>query len=225
MNQLTTDYSDKSETIFISKVLILMSVGLLISSIIAFLFGNNPELTALVISPQNKFTLLGVVSLILPIIIVFVMGALNDLNSKIMLFLFILFSSIMGTTLSVIFLKYTIGSIMQVLFVSALMFMIFGTYGYLTKRNLTSIGNMLFMALIGIIIASVVNIFIHNTVMDFVISVVGVIVFVGLTAHDMQKIKESKGTELKHIVAGALTLYLDFVNLFMFMLRLFGTKK
>lgn len=225
MNQLSTDYSVKSETTFVSKVLILMSLGLVISAVVAFIFGNTPELRSLVVSPQGKFTALGITALLIPFAIVLIMGFVKNLGGKTSLFLFLFLSSTMGTTLSVIFLVYTIGSIVQVLFISAAMFMVFGAYGYFTKRNLTSIGNILFMALIGIVIASVFNIFMHNQIMDFVISIVGVIVFVGLTAHDMHKIKESNGTEVEDVVSGALTLYLDFINLFLFMLRLFGGRK
>ena len=141
------------------------------------------------------------------------------------------FAAIMGLSLSSIFMVYTDASIAKVFFITAATFGSMSLYGYTTKRDLTGVGNFLIMGLIGIIIASVVNIFLQSGMMDFIISVVGVLVFVGLTAYDTQKIKESYheslGTEAlaKGAIMGALSLYLDFVNLFLMLLRLFGNRE
>jgi len=141
------------------------------------------------------------------------------------------FAAIMGLSLSSIFLVYTGASIAKVFFITAATFGAMSLYGYTTKRDLTGMGNFLFMGLIGIIIASIVNIFMQSSMMEFVISVVGVLIFTGLTAYDTQKIKESYsehyGADVmaKNAIMGALSLYLDFINLFMMLLRLFGNRE
>jgi FtsH-binding integral membrane protein len=140
------------------------------------------------------------------------------------------FSAIMGLSLSSIFMVYTDASIAKVFFITAGTFGAMSLYGYTTKRDLTSIGNFLIMGLIGLVIASLVNIFLKSSMLDFLVSVVGVLVFVGLTAYDTQKIKESyhesHGAEVlaKGAIMGALNLYLDFINLFLMLLRLFGNR-
>jgi uncharacterized protein len=141
------------------------------------------------------------------------------------------FAAIMGLSLSSIFLVYTDASIAKVFFITAATFGAMSLYGYTTKRDLTSMGNFLMMGLIGLIIASVVNIFLASSMLEFAISAVGVLIFVGLTAYDTQKIKEgysaSYGGEVlaKGAIMGALSLYLDFINLFMMLLRLFGNRE
>ena len=141
------------------------------------------------------------------------------------------FSALMGLSLSSIFLVYTDASIAKVFFITAATFGAMSLYGYTTKRDLTSIGNFLIMGLIGLIIASVVNIFLASSALDFAISAIGVLIFVGLTAYDTQKIKESYsasfGAEVlaKGAIMGALNLYLDFINLFLMLLRLFGNRE
>ncbi|KQN73732.1 Bax inhibitor-1/YccA family protein [Devosia sp. BK] len=141
------------------------------------------------------------------------------------------FAAVMGLSLSSIFLVYTDASIAKVFFITAATFGAMSLYGYTTKRDLTGMGNFLMMGLIGIIIASIVNIFMQSSMMEFIISVVGVLIFTGLTAYDTQKIKESYssayGAEAmaKNAIMGALSLYLDFINLFMMLLRLFGNRE
>jgi hypothetical protein len=141
------------------------------------------------------------------------------------------FSAVMGLSLAHIFLSYTGTSIARVFFITSGTFAGMSLYGYTTKRDLTGLGSFMFMGLIGIIIASIVNMFLQSSAMHFVISVIGVLVFVGLTAYDTQKIKsmyaESDGSETasKKAIMGALTLYLDFINLFMMLLRLFGDRR
>ena len=164
----------------------------------------------------------------------FVMGlsfGINKLSVTAAQATFWAFAAIMGLSLSSIFMVYTDASIAKVFFITAATFGAMSLYGYTTKRDLTSIGNFLIMGLIGIIIASIVNIFMKSSMLEFGISVVGVLVFVGLTAYDTQKIKEnyseSYGADVlaKNAVMGALSLYLDFINLFMMLLRLFGNRE
>jgi FtsH-binding integral membrane protein len=144
---------------------------------------------------------------------------------------FWVFAALMGASLSSIFLMYTGASITRVFFITAGTFGSMSIYGYTTNRDLTKLGSFLMMGLFGIIIASVVNIFMKSSMMYFVISILGVLIFVGLTAYDTQKIKnrylESDSGELmgKKAVMGALTLYLDFINLFIMLLRLFGQRR
>jgi uncharacterized protein len=141
------------------------------------------------------------------------------------------FAAVMGLSLSSIFLVYTGASIAKVFFITAATFGAMSLYGYTTKRDLTGMGNFLFMGLIGLIIAMVVNIFLQSSMLEFAISAIGVLIFVGLTAYDTQKIKESysesHGAEVlaKGAIMGALSLYLDFINLFLMLLRLFGNRE
>jgi len=145
--------------------------------------------------------------------------------------MFWVFAFLMGLSLSTIFLTYTQASIARVFFITATTFGAMSIYGYTTKRDLTAMGSFLFMGLIGIIIASIVNIFMQSSMMYFVISVLGVLIFVGLTAYDTQKIKnmymayDSGEVSAKKAIMGALTLYLDFINLFIMLLRLFGARR
>jgi FtsH-binding integral membrane protein len=145
--------------------------------------------------------------------------------------LFWVFSAVMGLSLSWIFLRYTGTSVARVFFITSGTFAGMSLYGYTTKRDLTSMGSFMFMGLIGVLIASIVNIFMQSSALYFAISVIGVIVFVGLTAWDTQRIKESYSAGDGDVVAGkkaiwgALALYLDFINLFVMLLRLFGDRR
>jgi FtsH-binding integral membrane protein len=155
---------------------------------------------------------------------------INRLSSGTALTVFFVYAALLGLSLASIFLVYTHASITRVFFISAATFGATSLYGYTTQRDLTSIGSFMFMGLIGLIIASVVNIFLHSTGLDWAISVIGVIVFVGLTAYDTQRIKEmydvnDDGTiSGRKAVMGALRLYLDFINLFLMLLRIFGNR-
>ncbi len=144
--------------------------------------------------------------------------------------LFMLYSVLTGVTFSVYFLAFTAESIASTFFITAGTFAIMSIYGFVTKRDLTRLGNLAFMALIGIVIASVVNIFLHSSVLNWIVTYVGVLVFVGLVAWDTQKIKalvalEDNEFTQKLAIAGALSLYLDFINLFIMLLRIFGQRK
>jgi FtsH-binding integral membrane protein len=171
------------------------------------------------------------VIMLAPLAFVFVLGfGINRFSAATAQLLFWLFSALMGLSLSSIFLVYTDASIAKVFFITAATFGAMSLYGYTTKRDLTSIGNFLIMGLIGLIIAMIVNIFLASSALDFAISAIGVLIFVGLTAYDTQKVKESynasMGAELltKGAIMGALNLYLDFINLFLMLLQLFGNR-
>ncbi|WP_196260266.1 Bax inhibitor-1/YccA family protein [Pelagibacterium limicola] len=141
------------------------------------------------------------------------------------------FAAVMGLSLSSIFLVYTGASIAKVFFITAAMFGSMSLYGYTTKRDLTGMGSFLFMGLIGLIIAMIVNMFLQSSALEFAISAIGVLIFVGLTAYDTQKIKEAYAENIgqeglgKLAIMGALTLYLDFINMFLMLLRLFGNRE
>jgi FtsH-binding integral membrane protein len=156
---------------------------------------------------------------------------INRLSTPVAQGLFWAFAAVMGLSLASIFLVYTGASIAKVFFITAATFGAMSLYGYTTKRDLTGIGNFLIMGLFGIIIAMIVNIFLASSALDFAISIIGVLIFVGLTAYDTQKIKEnysaSYGADVltKNAIMGALSLYLDFVNLFLMLLRLFGNRE
>ncbi len=156
---------------------------------------------------------------------------INRMKASTAQLLFWLFAGVMGLSLSHIFLTFTGVSIARVFFITAATFAGMSLYGYTTKRDLSGLGSFLFMGLIGIILASIVNIFIGSSMMQFVISVIGVLVFVGLTAYDTQQIKEMynelDGSEVagKKAIMGALRLYLDFINMFLFLLRFMGSRE
>ena len=168
--------------------------------------------------------------------VVFVLsGMIEKLNAVAATALFVVYSILTGITLSSIFMIYTAGSLASTFGVTALTFGIMSLYGYTTKRDLTSIGSLGLMALVGIIIASIVNIFLQSTILYWGISCIGVVIFVGLIAYDTQKIKEmassqflqgaDENTTHKYAVIGALRLYLDFINLFLYLLRFLGNRK
>jgi hypothetical protein len=159
-------------------------------------------------------------------------GAINRFSSQTATAVFIGYAVLNGLTLSSVFLAYTSASIVSTFFITASTFGIMSTYGYFTKRDLTSMGNLLLMGLIGLVIASLVNMFLHNEIIYWVTTFIGIIVFVGLIAYDTQKIKAMYQTGAiegdnvrKGAILGALSLYLDFINLFLMLLRLFGRKK
>ena len=167
-----------------------------------------------------------------PLGLVMVMSfGINRLSPAAALTLFFVYAGLLGLSLATIFVAYTGASIARVFFISAATFGAMSLYGYTTQRDLTGFGSFLFMGLIGIVIASLVNIFLHSSGLNWVISVVGVLVFVGLTAYDTQNIKEmyspmDDGTVAgRKAVMGALRLYLDFINLFLMLLRLFGDRR
>ncbi len=218
------------ENVLLRSVYNWMALGLLISGITAYGTANSPWLLNLIFGNSAIFLVLILVELGL---VIGISGAIQRLSASTASGLFLLFSFINGLTLSAVLLVYTASSIFQTFLVTSLMFGAMSAYGYFTRSDLSSWGRYLFMGLIGIIIASVVNIFLANSSMDWIISFLGVIIFTGLTAYDTQKIKrmgeEMMGADGERIgkvaILGALALYLDFVNLFLMLLRFMGRRR
>jgi FtsH-binding integral membrane protein len=211
-----------------------MTMALVISGVMAWWFGNDMDkLQYLINFETGSNTILGWVVMFAPLGLVFVMsGLVNKMSSTMLLATFLIFSMVMGISFSYIFLIYSVGSIVNVFFITSAVFGVMAVAGYTTKTDLTKLGSILMIGLIGIIIASVVNMFLGSSTMDYIISIIGVVVFTGLTAYDVQKLKGmgeqvATGTETaqKMALMGALSLYLDFINLFLMLLRLFGGRK
>ena len=213
-----------------------MASGLLLTGIIAYAAAQSPAVMELLYTatPQGVLqpTLLAYIVMFSPLAFVLVLSfGINRLQASTAQALFWAFAAIMGLSITHIFLTFTGTSIARVFFISAATFGGMSLYGYTTKRDLSRFGSFLLMGLIGIIIASLVNMFLQSSAMQFVISVVGVLVFVGLTAHDTQRIKhlyyeaDTADTMTKKAVMGALSLYLDFLNLFLLLLQLFGERR
>lgn len=217
------------------QVYLWMTFALCISGITAHAVANSPLLVSyMFVHQQWLFWCLAGVLLAL----VFILSAFIDkLSMFTATLLFILFSLVNGVVLSSIFLTYTMESIGSVFFVTAGLFLTMSIIGYTTKKDLTSMGNLFYMALWGLILSTIVNVFIHSSMMTLLINYAGVIIFIGLTAYDTQKIKQrllssylspspTPSTSLSKIaLLGALELYLDFINMFLYLLRLFGKKK
>ena len=218
---------DEGLRAYMLKVYNYMGLGLALSGAIAFYVSNSQALMQAIFG-----TGLAWVVMLAPLAFVLVLSfGINKLSAQTAQILYWAFAATMGASLSIIFLTYTPTSIVRVFFISAATFGAMSLYGYTTQRNLMSWGSFLFMGLIGIIIAMIVNIFLASAALDFAISGIGVLVFVGLTAYDTQRIRNeyaaTDGTEVatKKAVFGALRLYLDFINLMMMMLRLFGVRR
>lgn len=200
-----------------------MGLAVVTSMIVSMLVASSPALMAFFFTGAMKW-----VVIFAPLVAILAAGFAFDSMSKSTLQLFLHgFAALMGLSFATIFVVYNLGSIVSAFMSAAVLFGVLSFYGYFTKKNLDSIGQFMFIGLIAIIIASVINIFIGSTVMQMVISAIAVIVFLGLTAYDTQKIREmvSYETDGKAEVMGALTLYLDFINLFLSLLQLFGGRK
>ena len=221
-----------SSRTFLNEVFGWMGLGLAITSVISYVVASTPSILSMIVT-DDGFTGLGYIAMFAPIGFVLLMSfGYSKLSYGALILLFIAYAGLMGLSLSFIFLVYTSESIYSTFGISALMFGTMAVIGYVTKTDLTKMGNILLMALVGIIIASLVNMFLHSNALGYVISFVSVIVFCGLTAYDVQKIKNLGGeTEMDSAsksrlgILGALTLYLDFINLFLSLLRLFGRRK
>ena len=217
---------------FLSSVFSWMFMGLLATAGMAWIFADNAYLTSLLIN-ETGMTMLGWIVMLSPIGFVLLMSfGFQKLSSSALMLLFIAYSVIMGMSLSFIFLAYSLGSIATTFVITAGMFGTMAILGFTTKTDLTKFGSIMIMGLVGIIIASVVNMFLQSSMMDYIISFLGVLIFTGLTAYDVQKLKRigaqvEAGSESsrKLIVMGALTLYLDFINLFLFLLRFLGNRR
>ena len=207
-----------------------MFCGLLLTAFVAWYASGSEKIMSFVFSSQITFFGLIIAQLALVFVI---SGMVNRLSGTVATGLFMLYSALTGLTLSSIFLVYTGDSIFGTFIVAAGMFGAMSVYGYVTKRDLTGIGSMLFMALIGLVLASLVNMWLKSSGLANIISYAGVLIFVGLTAYDTQKLK-NMGAQLsaddrdnfrKYSIVGALTLYLDFINLFLMLLRIFGNRR
>ena len=227
-NQELTAERVREQSTFISKVYAWMSVALLITGVTAMATASNAQLMEMIFSSQLVFFALIIGEFAL---VWYLSSRIQSMSAQTATYLFFVYSVLNGLTLAVIFLVYTQSSIVTTFFISAGTFSAMSAYGYFTKKDLTSMGKILTMALIGIIIASVVNMFVESTMIEKIVNYVGVLVFVGLTAYDTQKIKniyagEAGTDEFKKLsIMGALTLYLDFINLFLFLLRIFGGRR
>ena len=223
---------------FIRSVYNWMAIGLALTGFVAFYVSHSEAMLRLlfeVVGNQLKPTLLFYGLIIGELALVFSLASrVSKIQASTATALFVLYAALNGATLSSIFLIYTQSSITSVFFICAATFIACSIYGMITKRDLTSMGQFMFMGLIGIIIASVVNFFIQSSGMSMIISYIGVIIFVGLTAYDTQKLKTmaltqpadlGAGVVRKGAIIGALTLYLDFINMFIFMLHIFGARE
>jgi FtsH-binding integral membrane protein len=221
---------------FISSVFSWMAIALGITAFVAYYFSTNEAFIASLISvtPTGAgFSTLGWIVTFAPLAFVLIMSfGFNKLSAGALTILFIIYALLMGMSLSFIFLIYTGTSIALTFGVTAVTFGVMAIAGYTTKVDLSKFGAIMFMGLIGIVIASLVNLFLKSESMDYIISIIGVLVFTGLTAWDVQKLKRigagvEFGTEAtkKLVIMGALTLYLDFINLFLFLLRFLGNRK
>jgi len=200
-----------------------MGLAVITSMIVSFFVGTNPALLAFFFTGALKW-----IVIFAPLVAILAVSFAMDKFSKEALTVFLhSFAALMGLSFATIFALYSMGSIASAFMSAAILFGVMSFYGYFTKKNLDSIGQFMFIGLIAIIIASIVNIFIGSTVMQMVISAIAVVVFLGLTAYDTQKIREmvSYDNDGKAEVMGALSLYLDFINLFLALLQLFGGKK
>lgn len=210
------------------RVYVRMLIGLLVSAFCALGVASSPALLSFFFSSKlmywGMFIVMIAMAWILP-------TRMQKMSTGAVLGCFILFAALMGTSLAPIFIVYRLGTIVYTFFITAGTFGAMSVYGYFTKTDLTKIGSFLFMALIGLIIASVVNIFVASNTFDWIISIVGVLIFVGLTAWDTQNVKRMAQLNLDPSMAdklatmGALNLYLDFINLFLYLIRIFGGNR
>ena len=202
-----------------------MALAVLTSMVVSYLVGSSPELLAFFFTGVMKW-----IVIFSPLVAIFGLGVVLSSNPSRLVATGLLhaFAALMGLSFATIFAIYTMGSIVSAFMGAGILFGILSLYGYFTKRDLTSIGQFMFVGLIAICIASIVNIFIGSTVMQMVISALAIVIFLGLTAYDTQKIREIvsvDGATDSQEVLGALALYLDFINIFLSLLQLFGDKK
>ena len=230
--QQTTETGTLAKS-FMANVFLWMTLAMAVTAVTAFWFASTPALIgSLVNFETGGMSVLGWVVTLAPLGFVLLMSfGFQKLSPAIMTLLFLGFSVLMGMSLSFILLVYTASSVYQTFAITAGMFGIMAVTGYTTKTDLTKFGSIMMMGLIGIIIAMVVNFFLKSSMLEYIISIIGVLVFTGLTAYDVQKLKRIGTMEMdqantrKMSIMGALTLYLDFINLFIFLLRFMGDRK
>ena len=211
----------------VRKVYLWMCIALAITGVTSYVVSTNSYITHLILDSKFGIWILFGIQFVL---VIYLSARIMKMTLQTASIVFILYSFISGVTFSFIFLLFSTGTIASCFFITAGTFLAMSLYGFLTKRDLSSWGNILFMALIGIIIASLVNFFMHSRTLYWIISYVGVLVFAGLTAYDSQKIKSLIGQENNEVnqkaaIIGALMLYLDFINMFLFFLQIFGGRR
>lgn len=230
-NVIQLDGTADSTRKFMANVFMWMFVALAISAIAAYVFSHDQSLFELLRNPDTgRNTGLGTIVMFAPLAFVLIMSfGINKISQPVLTVLFLAFAAVMGISLSYIFLIYTSALISTVFLTTSLVFGVMAVAGYTTHTDLTKFGSIMIMALMGIVIASFINYFLRSEQMQYIISYIGVAVFVGLTAYDVQRIKRiGEGLEYgdasagKMAIMGAMTLYLDFINLFIMLLRVFG---
>jgi uncharacterized protein len=226
---LSEDSAAEIQRAFVMKVFSWMAAGLMVTGIVSLFVLQSETLLALLFS--SKLVFFGVIIAQLGLVI-WLSARVRQMTAATATMVYLGYSALTGLTFAVIFLAYTASSIASTFFVTAGTFGAMSLYGYVTKRDLTAMGSFMMMGLIGIIIASVVNIWLENSTVYWITTYIGVLIFVGLTAYDTQKIKDmsitvSDGGELeqKGAITGALHLYLDFINLFLLLLRIMGNRR
>lgn len=226
--------ADQGERAFIGKVYNYLAGGLGLSTVMAFLTTKEPLINLMyTLTPEGyNFSFLGWIAILAPFILIFMMNsAVRQANPEKAAILFWTFSALLGLSMGNIFLAYTGASIAQTFLVTAGAFLGLSIYGHATKRDLSGLGSFLLMGLIGIILASLINIFFHSSTVSFVVSVLGVFIFAGFTVYDTANIKQiyhSVPDERQRnalAISGALSLYLDFINLFQFLLAFLGDRR
>ena len=213
---------------FLAKVFGWMFLGLVITGVAAAAIGSSDQLLTDI--TENPLILIGLIALQLGLVIT-ISAAINRLSPGVALALFFLYAASVGVIFAFVFELYTTQSIFTTFLITAAMFGAVGIYGYVTKRDLSTMGTVLLMALVGLILATIVNLFVASEALYWITTYAGVAIFAGLTAYDMQKIKGyahaglEGDDEQRASILGALALYLDFINLFLYMLRIFGQSR
>jgi uncharacterized protein len=227
-DQLTLSHEAETQR-YMVKVYGWMTLALVVTGFVAMYTAGSEDMMNIIFA--NRLVFYGLIILQL-VAVGTLAGLINRMSALTATIIFVAYSAVNGLTLSVIFLIFTTESIASTFFITAGTFGVMSLYGYTTKSDLSKWGNLLFMGLIGLVIASIANLFMKSTMIYWVTTYVGVVVFVGLTAYDTQKIKNAniignEGTDddSKEAIMGALTLYLDFINLFLYLLRIFGRRK
>ena len=239
INELEKEFSVKQAAAvpvaktYLSGVFGWMFLALGITALTSWFVAGSQQMLAMLYNAQGSLTLFGWIVLLAPIgFVIWMSAGYQRMAASTMALLFIVYSVLLGMSLSFIFLAYTGTSIATTFLITAGMFGVMAVTGYTTKTDLTKFGNIMIMGVIGLFIAMLVNMFMHSSGLDYIISFLGVLIFTGLTAYDVQKLKRIgagavAGTEntRKLTIMGALTLYLDFINLFLFLLRFFGNRR
>jgi FtsH-binding integral membrane protein len=226
---VATQEAQVSESSFLSKVFMWMAFGLTVSAAGSYWLLSQPNLLAAVV--KNQWIFFGLVIAELGLV-VWLSAAMQRMSARMATTLFLVYSFLNGVTLSPIFLVYTGASVLSTFAVTAGTFFFFSLYGLTTKKDLTSLGGLMVMGLFGVILASLVNIFLKSSTLNWIVTFIAIAVFLGLIAYDTQKLKrihaigfDSEEAQKKVVILGALALYLDFINLFIQLLRLFGKRR